>query len=90
MSEDVSTPIPDEPGQDPDAPLAEPVTDGYGLSGTPDSGYDLGSEAPAEGSSRETVAPGERQGDARTEPDAGATSGAVGPDGEPAEGGPVE
>ena len=42
MSEDVSTPIPDEPGQDPDAALQEPVTDGYGLSGTPDSGYDLG------------------------------------------------
>lgn len=85
MSEDVSTPIPEQPGQDPASPVDDPVNDGYGFSDSPDSGYDLGAEDPAEGSSRETVPPGERQGDARTEPDAGATSGAVGPDGEPAE-----
>ncbi len=48
MSEDVSTPIPDEPGQDPDSPVQDEVTDGYGFSDTPDSGYDLGAEDPAE------------------------------------------
>ncbi|WP_188037858.1 hypothetical protein [Actinotalea sp. JY-7885] len=71
MSEDVSTPIPDEPGQDPDAPVQDPVNDGYGFSDSPTSGFDLGNEDPAISSTREEVAPGERQGDARTEPDAG-------------------
>ena len=41
MSEDdVSTPIPDEPGQDPDAALEEPARDGHGLSDSPHSGYE--------------------------------------------------
>lgn len=40
MSEDVSTPIPDEPGQDPDAVLDEPGRDGHGLSDSPHSGYE--------------------------------------------------
>lgn len=85
MTEDISTPIPEEPGQDPESPVQDPVNDGYGFSDSPHSGYDLGEEDPAEGSSRETVPPGERQGDARVEPDAAAESGAVGPDGEAAE-----
>lgn len=46
MSEDVSSTIPDEPAQDPEAPQTEPVDD-HGLSDTPDSGYDLGHEEPA-------------------------------------------
>ena len=41
MSEDSLEPIPDEPGQDPGAAEPGPYTDGYGLSGTLDSGYDL-------------------------------------------------
>jgi len=40
MSEDISTPVPDEPGQDPDAPLDEPTTDRLGLSDSPHSGYE--------------------------------------------------
>ena len=47
MSEDSLAPIPDEPGQDPDAAEPGPYTDGYGLSGTLDSGYDL--DRPVEG-----------------------------------------
>ena len=42
MSEDISSTIPDEPGQDPDAAEPGPYTDGYGLSGSLDSGYELG------------------------------------------------
>lgn len=41
MSEDTSTPIPDEPGQDPESPQLEPHTDGYGFSDTEDAGYEL-------------------------------------------------
>lgn len=41
MSEDPLDPIPDEPGQDPEAAEPGPYTDGYGLSGTLDSGYDI-------------------------------------------------
>ena len=46
MSEDFSSTIPDEPAQDPEAPQTEPDDD-HGFSSTPDSGYDLGNEAPA-------------------------------------------
>lgn len=53
MSDDVSTPVPEQPGQDPDSPLAEPHGDGIGLSDSPHSGYDLGSETPAEPGSAE-------------------------------------
>lgn len=46
MSEDPSDrddlePIPEYPGQDPDAAEPGPWTDGYGLSGTLDSGYEI-------------------------------------------------
>ena len=45
MSEDAPDddlePIPEYPGQDPDAAEPGPYTDGYGLSGTVDSGYDI-------------------------------------------------
>ena len=58
MSEDISTPIPDQPGQDPDSAEDVPFTDGYGFSNSPDSGYDLGDERPAEPSDVETEAPG--------------------------------
>lgn len=57
MSEDVSTPVPDQPGQDPEAPQQTPVTDGYGFSDSPDAGYDLGHEGPAEPSG--TAQPGD-------------------------------
>ena len=54
MSEDSLAPIPDEPGQDPDAAEPGPYTDGYGLSGTLDSGYDLDRSAEgADGASAE-------------------------------------
>jgi GMP synthase-like glutamine amidotransferase len=53
MSEDVSTPVPEQPGQDPESPLEEPRSDGVGLSGSPHSGYEEemeadGVEAPAQ------------------------------------------
>jgi hypothetical protein len=41
MSEDPMAPIPDQPGQDPEAAEPGPWTDGYVLSGTLDSGYDV-------------------------------------------------
>jgi hypothetical protein len=41
VSEDVSGPIPEFPGQDPESPLDEPHTDGHGFSDSPDSGYEL-------------------------------------------------
>ena len=41
MSEDVSAPIPEFPGQDPGSAVEEPHTDGYGFSDTPDAGYEL-------------------------------------------------
>ncbi|KGM13944.1 hypothetical protein [Cellulomonas bogoriensis] len=40
MSEDVSTPVPDEPRQDPDNPGDETVEGGLGLSTSPHSGYE--------------------------------------------------
>jgi hypothetical protein len=39
--DDPLAPIPDLPGQDPDAAEPGPWTDGFGLSDTPDSGYDI-------------------------------------------------
>lgn len=48
MSEDISTPIPDQPGQDPDAVEPGEHTDGYGFSGTLDSGYELGPDGDGE------------------------------------------
>ncbi|MDT0164390.1 hypothetical protein Q9R32_02325 [Actinotalea sp. AC32] len=45
MSEDVTVPIPDEPGQDPDAADDLGSTDGHGLSDSPHSGYEEEMEA---------------------------------------------
>ena len=41
MREEPLAPIPDEPGQDTDAAEPGPWTDGHGLSGSLDSGYDI-------------------------------------------------
>lgn len=45
-TDDDLTPIPEFPGEDPERGADEPHTDGHGLSGTLDSGYDLGDEGP--------------------------------------------
>lgn len=44
MTEDVTTPIPDEPGQDPRS-VEDPLPDGHGLSDSPHSGYEAEMEA---------------------------------------------
>jgi hypothetical protein len=45
MSEDIINPIPDSPGQDPDAVVDEPFTDSHGLSDSPHPGYEEEMEA---------------------------------------------